>query len=71
MSSSLDPDQIRPDKKSSLIWVCTVCDNKGEVNSFCVGGNFCCQQITFANSMDPDQAQQKVGPDLGPDCLTF
>ena len=26
--------------------------------------------ITFANSLDPDQAQQNVGPDLGPYCLT-
>ena len=25
---------------------------------------------TFANSMDPDQAQQNVGPDLGPNWLT-
>ena len=22
--------------------------------------------VTFANSLDPDQAQQKVGPDLDP-----
>ena len=26
--------------------------------------------ITFANSLDPDQAQQNVGPDLDPNCLT-
>ena len=26
--------------------------------------------ITFANSLDPDQAQQNVGPDLNPNCLT-
>ena len=25
----------------------------------------------FANSLDPDQAQQNVGPDLDPDCLTL
>ena len=24
----------------------------------------------FANSLDPDQARQNVGPDLGPNCLT-
>ena len=28
--------------------------------------------IIFANSLDPDQAQQNcVGPDLGPNCLTL
>ena len=25
----------------------------------------------LANCLDPDQAQQNVGPDLGPNCLTF
>ena len=25
--------------------------------------------ITFANSLDPDQAQQNVGPDLDPNCF--
>ena len=25
--------------------------------------------ITFANSLDPDQDQQNVGPDLDPSCL--
>ena len=32
--------------------------------------NFCCLLITFANSLDPDQARQNVGPDLDPSCLT-
>ena len=27
---------------------------------------FCCLQITFANSLDPDQDQQNVSPDLDP-----
>ena len=27
--------------------------------------------ITLANSLDPDQAQQNVGPDLDPNCLTL
>ena len=27
--------------------------------------------IIFANSLDPDQARQKVGPDLDPICLTL
>ena len=26
--------------------------------------------ITFANSLDPDQGQQNVGPDLDPNSLT-
>ena len=25
--------------------------------------------ITVSNSLDPDQARQHVGPDLGPNCL--
>ena len=27
--------------------------------------------INFANSLDPDQARQNVGPDLDPNCLTL
>ena len=27
--------------------------------------------ITFANSLDPDQARHSVGPDLSPNCLTL
>ena len=29
-----------------------------------------CLLITFANSLDPDQARQNVRPDLDPNCLT-
>ena len=29
-----------------------------------------CLLITFANSFDPDQVRQNVGPDLDPNCLT-
>ena len=32
-------------------------------------GDFCRLLITFANSLDPGQARQNVGPDLGPSCL--
>ena len=32
--------------------------------------DFCCLLITFANSLDQDQASQNVGPDLDPNCLT-
>ena len=31
--------------------------------SFCVSGDNCRLPITFANSLDPDQDQQNVGPD--------
>ena len=37
--------------------------------SFFARGNFCCRLITFANSLDPDQDRQNVGPDLGPKCF--
>ena len=39
-------------------------------NSLPASGDFCHLLITFANSWDPDQARQKVGPDLDPNCLT-
>ena len=32
--------------------------------------DFCCLLITFANSLDPNQARQNVGPDLDRNCLT-
>ena len=40
------------------------------IDSFLASGDFCCQLITFANSLDPDQDRQHVGPDLDPNCLT-
>ena len=39
-------------------------------NSLPARGDFCCLLITFANSSDPDQTRQYVGPDLDPKCLT-
>ena len=39
-------------------------------NSLPARGDFCCLLIIFANSLDPDQARQNVGPDLDPNCLT-
>ena len=36
-----------------------------------VSGEFCCMLISFANSLDPDQARQNVGPDLDPNPLTL
>ena len=40
------------------------------LNSLPASDNFCHLLITFANSLDPDQARQNVGPDLDPNCLT-
>ena len=40
-------------------------------NSSLASGDFCRLLITFANSLDPDQDQQNVGPDLDPNCLTL
>ena len=31
--------------------------------------DFCHLLITFANSLESDQARQNVGPDLDPNCL--
>ena len=41
------------------------------LNSFPNSGDFCRLLITFASSLDPDQAWQNVGPDLDPNCLTL
>ena len=39
-----------------------------KVNVFLTKGVFCHLLITFANSLDPDQARQYVGPGLNPNC---
>ena len=39
-------------------------------NSLSASGNFFHLLVIFANSLDPDQVRQNVGPDLGPICLT-
>ena len=36
-----------------------------------VSGEFRCLLITSANSLDPDQDQHNVGPDLDPNLLTL
>ena len=40
-------------------------------NSFPASGDSSCLLINFANSLNPDQARQKVGPYLDPNCLTI
>ena len=39
-------------------------------NSLPASSDICHLLITFANSLDPDQARHNVGPDLDPNCLT-
>ena len=46
-------------------------DYLSSINTFLASGDFCRLLITFANSLDPDQARQNVGPDLDPNCLTL
>ena len=41
------------------------------LNSLATNGDFCRLLITFANSLDTDQARQSVGPNLDPNCLTL
>ena len=41
------------------------------INSFPASGDFLCLLITFANSLDPGQARQRVMSDLDPNCLTL
>ena len=43
---------------------------KRRLNSLSASYHFSHLLITFANSLDPDHAQQNVGPDLDPNCLT-
>ena len=40
-------------------------------NSLPASGDFCRLLLIFANSFDPDQDRQDVGPDLDPNCLTL
>ena len=39
------------------------------VNSSLANDDFCHLLIAFANSLDPDQDQQNIGPDLDPNHL--
>ena len=40
-------------------------------NSFLDSDDFCLLLINFANSFDPDQDSQNVGPELDPNGLTL
>ena len=43
--------------------------DEDSVNNSPASGDFCRLLITFANSLDPDQARQNVGPVLDSYCL--
>ena len=55
--------------KAGLLTTLISCESM--VNSFHASSYFRCLLITFANSLDPDQDRQNVGPDLDPKCLTL
>ena len=67
----LEPDEINLSQGFSQKVVSTSCF---VFNSLPARGYSCCLLITFANcfanSLDPDQARQNVGPELDPNCLT-
>ena len=63
----LEPNEINFSQGFSQKVVSTSCF---VFNLFPARGDFCCLLITFANSLDPDQARQNVGPNLDPNCLT-
>ena len=42
-----------------------------QLSNLPVSDIFCCLLITFANSLDPDQARPNIGSDLDPNCLTL
>ena len=60
---NLEPNEIDLSQKIVSI-SCSV------FNTLAAGSDFCHLLITFANSLDLDQARQNVGPDLDPNCLT-
>ena len=67
MVNSADPDQLASSEAKQGISGFS----RTRVYSFPASGDFCHLLITFANSLDPDQARQNVGPDLVPKCLTL
>ena len=62
----LEPNEIKFSQGFSQKVVSTSCF---VFNSLLARVDFCCLLINFANSLDPDQARQNVGPDLDPNCL--
>ena len=64
----LEPNEIDLSEGFSWKVVSRTCS---VFNSLPISGDLCHLLITFANSfLDPDQAQQNVGPDWDPSCIT-
>ena len=62
----LEPNKIEFSQGFSQKVVSRTCS---VFNSFPASGDLCQLLITFASSLDPDQARQNVGHDLDPNCL--
>ena len=45
-------------------------DKHFSINSLPASSDFCRLLLSFANSLDPDQARPNVGPDQDPNCST-
>ena len=59
-------------EKAGKIEICRLLQIIGgalRVNASTVWKNSCRNIIRVSNSLDPDQARQNVGHDLGPNCL--
>ena len=63
----LEPNEITLSQGFSQKVVSTHCF---VFNSLPARGNFFVCWISFANSLDPDQARKNLGLDLDPNCLT-
>ena len=46
-------------------------NTNGYVLTLRASDHFCHLLVTIANSLDPDQARQDVGPGLDPNCFTL
>ena len=51
-----------------FIWIFSI-NSLGFIHSFFARGYFCCLLIVFANSLDPGQHRQNIGPELDTDRL--
>ena len=47
------------------------CEDYAMLKSLLASGDFCRLLIIFANSLDPDQDKQNIGPYVDPNCLTI
>ena len=55
----------------SLLKIISIAPDIHIFNSLLASGALCHLLITFANSLNPDQDQHSVGPDLDPNSLTL